>query len=83
MIGIAVWHMLKSEGADFKLYQKKLIELAPILGQLAIVSKVIWLNQYPTVEFYGGINDHNADIHSEKIHHFNQAAHRILGCVEY
>jgi hypothetical protein len=82
LTGIAVWHMLQSEGADFSLYQKKLTELAPILGQLSNISQVIWLNQYPTIEFYGHINAHNTDIHVEKIHHYNQAAHRILGLVE-
>jgi hypothetical protein len=69
MTGVAVWHMLQSEGTDFNLYQKKLTELASILGQLSNVSQVIWLNQYPTLDFFGNINAHNTDIHSEKIHH--------------
>jgi hypothetical protein len=77
--GIAVWHMLQSQGADHHFYQKKLKELAPIFGQLANVSQVIWLNQYPTVEFYGKIDAPNTDIFSEKIHHYNQAVRRILG----
>ena len=79
MKGIALWHMLQSEGADHQIYQKKLKRLAPFLGQLANVSQVIWLNQFPTIEFYGKINDHNTDIFSEKIHHYNQAVRRILG----
>jgi hypothetical protein len=82
MTGIAVWHMLQSQGANFSLYQKKLNEFAPILGQLSNVSQVIWLNQYPTVDFYGNINAHNTDIHLQKIHHYNQAVRRILGLVE-
>jgi hypothetical protein len=77
--GIAVWQMLQSHGADHQLYQKKLKELAPILGRLANVSQVIWLNQYPTVEFYGKIDAHNTDIFSEKIHYFNQAVREYLG----
>jgi hypothetical protein len=79
MKGIAVWHMLQSEGADYQLYQKKLERLAPLLGELANVSRVIWLNQFPTIEFYGNIEAHNTDIFSEKIHHYNQAVRRILG----
>lgn len=74
--------MLQSEGADHLLYQEKLKKLAPILGQLANVSQVVWLNQFPTVEFYGNTDGHNTDIHSEKIHHYNLAVRRILGWVE-
>jgi hypothetical protein len=65
--------MLKTKGADFQLYQKKLKELAPFLGQLAKVNKVIWLNQYPVVEKYGNNGAMNMDIFSEKIHDYNDA----------
>jgi hypothetical protein len=34
-------------------YQKQLQRLAPLLSQLANISKVIWLHQYPVVELYG------------------------------
>lgn len=77
---MAVWHMIQSEGTDqHQLYQKKLKELAPVLDQLANVSHIIWLNQFPTLEFYGNIGELNTDIHSEKIHHYNLAIRRILG----
>jgi hypothetical protein len=66
--GIALWHMLKSKGAD-----QKLKLLALFLGQLANVSQVIWLNQYPAIESFGNIDAPNTDIFSEKIHHYNQA----------
>ena len=70
--GIAVWHMLHSEGPDFKLYEEKLKELAPFLGQLANVSRVIWLNQYPVIEKYGYSGTMNTDIFSGKIHRYNE-----------
>ncbi|XP_046457567.1 N-acetylneuraminate 9-O-acetyltransferase-like [Daphnia pulex] len=81
VLSMAVWHMIiQFEGADqHQLYQKRLKELAPILDQLANVSHIIWLNQYPTLEFYGNIGVLNTDIHSEKIHHYNLAIRRILG----
>ena len=70
--------MLREHGADYHLYQKKLTEVGPILGQLANVSRVIWLNQYPIVEFYGNNNSSNTYIHSEKMHNYNKAIRRTL-----
>jgi hypothetical protein len=49
------------------------------LGQLAKVSRVIWLNQYPTVELFVKIDGYYSDVHSEKIHYYNQAIRQILG----
>lgn len=71
--------MLQEHGADFHLYQEKLTDLAPLLGQLANASQVIWLNQYPTADFNGEVGSLKTDIHSEKIHHYNEAVRRILG----
>jgi hypothetical protein len=48
------------------------------LNQLAYVSQVIWLNQYPTVEFYAKMHARNTDIHTEKINHYNKVVQRIL-----
>ncbi len=54
--------------------------IAPLLGQLVNDnSQVIWLNQYPTADFKGKIDNLKMDIHSEKIHHYNKAVRRILG----
>ena len=78
MTGMEVHHMLESNGANFKLYRKKLNELGPILDELAKSSKVIWLNQYPTIDFYGGTDAHNTFIHSEKIHQYNEAVRQIF-----
>jgi hypothetical protein len=73
--------MMREHGADFQLYQEKLTELAPMLGQLANASQVIWLNQYPTADFNGEKGNLKNEIHSEKIHHYNKAIRRILGYV--
>jgi hypothetical protein len=78
---MVVWHMLQEHGADFQLYQEKLTGIAPMLGQLANDSQVIWLNQYPTADYNGEIGNLKTDIHSEKIHHYNEAVLRILGSV--
>jgi hypothetical protein len=71
--------MMQQYGANFQLYKKKLMEFRLILQKLSNVTQVIWLNQYPTLEFYGNINDRNTDIHSTKIHHYNKAVHHIFG----
>ena len=69
--------MLQVNGANYKLYLKRLSRLAPVLSRLANLSKVIWLNQYPTVDYYDENTDtgfgHNTDIFSEKIHRYNEA----------
>jgi hypothetical protein len=63
---------------DYRCFQKKLMGLAPVLSQLSNVTRVIWLNQYPTIEFFGTNNSTNTYIHSEKINHYNKAVRRIL-----
>lgn len=77
--GMAVWHMLQSEGADYQLYRKKLLNLAPVLDQLAHDSQIVWLNQYPSVDFNQEIGVFKTDgIVSEKIHRYNEVARRLL-----
>ncbi|XP_057368446.2 N-acetylneuraminate 9-O-acetyltransferase-like [Daphnia carinata] len=78
-LGMAVWHMLQSEGADYQLYRKKLLNLAPVLDQLANESQIIWLNQYPSVDFNKEIGVFKTDgITSEKIHGYNEVARRLF-----
>lgn len=54
-------------------FQKGLSKLAPILNELAQVSEVIWLNEYPTLDFYGTIESFRTSltIHSEKMDLYN------------
>ena len=77
-IGIEIYHMMQKYGANYKIYEERLVELSKNLGQLANFSQVIWLNQYPTVEFYGGMQNTNIDIHTEKIYHYNKMVKRIF-----
>ncbi|KAI9562941.1 hypothetical protein GHT06_010397 [Daphnia sinensis] len=51
LLSMTAWHMLRKHGADYQLYQEKLIKLSPLLGQLANVSHVIWLHQLPYDRF--------------------------------
>ncbi len=76
--GMAVHHMMKENGGNFKSYQENLMQLAPILGQLANVTRVVWLNQYPSVDSNSWINELNTIIFSEKIHSYNKAIRQIL-----
>ena len=77
-IGIAAHHMLQANGADYLLYQRKLTKLGPILGQLSRISRVIWLNQYPTFDIYGHNSSHNTDVHSEKLEAYNKVIRHVL-----
>jgi hypothetical protein len=73
-----VHHMLERNGNNFQWYQKIVFELGSILQQLANYTQVIWLNQYPIVDFYGEINSENTEIHSEKVNIYNKAVKHIL-----
>lgn len=75
---MAVWHMLHVSGSDFQHYQEKLTQVAPIIFQISNFSKIIWLNQYPTVDFYGKIGAHNTEIFSEKILTYNTAVRQVF-----
>ncbi|XP_045031977.1 N-acetylneuraminate 9-O-acetyltransferase-like [Daphnia magna] len=82
-LSMSVHHMFRyavfPHDNDFLAYEDELVALAPVLAHLANVTQVIWLNQYPSVDFYGNITDPNTSVFSEKIHFFNIAARRILG----
>ncbi|XP_046639465.1 uncharacterized protein LOC124320652 [Daphnia pulicaria] len=79
ILGIAMWHMFSTpKEDDHKVYREQLKRLAPFLDQLANVSKVIWLNQYPVVEKYGNIGAMNTEVFSEKIDHYNEAVRSEL-----
>ncbi|XP_046456029.1 uncharacterized protein LOC124203321 isoform X2 [Daphnia pulex] len=76
-LGIALWYMIQTPG-EHQPFQKQLERLAPLLSQLANVSKVIWLNQYPVMETYGDNGAVNTAIFSEKINHYNEDARSEL-----
>ncbi|XP_046640977.1 N-acetylneuraminate 9-O-acetyltransferase-like isoform X2 [Daphnia pulicaria] len=75
LLSMALWHMLR---VQHRYYEEKLTELAPVLAQLSNVTRVIWLNQYPTIASSGANISPNTQIHSKKIHIYNTSVRRIL-----
>jgi hypothetical protein len=79
IVSAATHHMLKLFGADYQLFEQRLLQLKPLLNQLADISqKVIWIDQYPTIDFFAANHATNAQIESNKIHHYNLIAKRIF-----
>ena len=87
--GASAHHMLVSNGADYKLYKKRLEEIKPLLTQLANSSaflnhqskriiKILWLNQFPTIDFWAPIHGHNDDIYAGKIHQYSSILKSVL-----
>ena len=79
--------MLVSNGADYKLYKKRIEEIKPLLIQLANSSaflnhqskrKILWLNQFPAIDFWAPIHGHNDDIYAGKIHQYNSILKSVL-----
>ncbi len=75
---MAAWHMFNAEHRDHRRYEEKVRKLAPVLAQLSNVTRVIWLNQYPAVEFYGDNNAPNTHVTTRKFYNYNNAVRRIL-----
>ena len=75
--------MLEAYGADHKEYERKLREIEPILSQLANKTnnhrKVIWLNQFPTNDYWSASKPNSKDVFSEKIHHYNTILQTVFG----
>ncbi len=65
--------MLPQYEVDFNSYKNKIMQLVPILGQLAEITNIIWLSQYPTTEFFGKNEAYNSLVYSEKIYFYNNA----------
>ena len=76
--------MLASNGDDYEKYQNVLQnDVKPVLNRLLNSSipqrpKVIWLNQFPTVDFWGENGANNAEIYAGKIHQYNLILRRVL-----
>lgn len=78
MKGLEIHHMLTKNGNNYMVYQDKLKEFVSVLEYLSYSSQVVWLSQYPIVEFYGPTDAHNTDIHSAKVNQYNLISQRIL-----
>jgi hypothetical protein len=70
--GIEIHHMLKNNGGDYRIFQKKFRQLSIILGQFSFLGRVVWLNQYPTID------PHHSDIFTDKIDRYNRAIRLLL-----
>ena len=70
--------MLKERQARDNAFFTHLKEMVPFLTKLSKNCQVIWLNQFPTLEFYGGTDSANTDVHEGKIWHYNREINRIL-----
>ena len=88
-LGISVHHMLTRKGSDYKEYQRRLQqEIEPLLSLIANkrssldssvdYPKIIWLNQFPIVDFWGEIISTNTDIFTEKVHRYNLILRQVF-----
>ena len=83
---MVLWHIVRIHSLkDYLLYHASLTELGSILNHFSNLSNIIWLNQYPTAEFYGGMpygGENDLDvIVSEKFHYYNKAIRRVFELV--
>ena len=64
-------------------FEKNLTRLCLVLeklGSLRQASRIIWLNQYPTLDFFSETAAYNAYINSDMLEHYNAIARRIFRC---
>ena len=70
--------MLRANGANHFVFEQNLIAIRPVLKMLTQFTQIIWLYQYPTIDFYGNNNNANTDVVSQKMHNYNQIVRRAL-----
>lgn len=71
--------MLQLFGADHRPLMNRLTEFRPVLRRLTeLGTRVVWLNQFPTLAFFGPVNLTAIDVTSEKIDNYNQRIRDIL-----
>ena len=73
LTGMALWEMETDEYTNFQTYVEETSIIAPVVNELATISRVIWMNQYPVV---GGFEKRR--ISNEKIHLYNTVQRSIL-----
>ena len=80
-LGISAHHMILENGNDHRPFEEKLTKLRQVLERLCSIhrgSRIIWMNQYPTLDYFGPTRNHNTLIHAEKLLHYNKIAQRIF-----
>lgn len=70
--------MVVEKGTNYKDYQLKLEEVERILSLDNNRPKIIWLYQYPTIDFWGSNDAGNAIIFADKIHQYNLILRRVF-----
>ncbi len=81
VIGISLHHMKITSAindlSEYELYEKKLLQLEPLLRHVANKNHIIWMNQYSVNDFRLTARP-DMVISSMKIHHLNVIAKRVL-----
>ena len=80
-LGISAHHMLTYNGADYKKYEHKLQEIKQVLNELVHKNsrpKIIWLNQFPTIDFWAKNGESDVDVYTEKVHQYNLILLRVF-----
>lgn len=78
IVGSTTHHLLKRFEADYRLFEQRLEQFKPLLDRMANTSRIFWLDQYPTIDFFAENNATNAQIESNKIHRYNLIAKQII-----
>lgn len=79
--GSTTHNMLPENSVDHKSFESEISDrLSLALERLYRLrgTRVVWMDQYPTVDFFGGHADHNTFINAEKVEHYNLIARRAF-----
>jgi len=79
VLGNALHHMV-DEDENYETYIEKLTKLKPILMRLSKAARVVWLNQFPTLEFFQPTVTNVVMNGRENLRRYNQAAQNVLRC---
>ena len=60
------------------LYEDNLQLITPLLASLTSVSRVLWLNQLPSVDKYSETGSFNTLIHADKLEKYNKVARSLF-----
>ena len=81
LLGISAHHMIREYKTDHLAFQRGLTRLLHLLDERLIRpygAKVVWMNQYPTVDFFGFTGEHNTDIFAEKLEKYNAIVRKTI-----
>ena len=71
--------MLTMHGKDVKAFEGNLSQYASTkFKTLSSVGNLIWLNQYPTIDFWGSSGSFNGDVSWLKMFQYDQKSRQLL-----